>query len=195
MRVTKDPEERKAEIISTARRLFEQNGYKETQIKDIVSQIGVAQGLFYYYFKSKEEVMEAVARQYADQIMGAIREVVNRDDALMRKIDAVFNVFITAANRESKLFLEMMTAKNGEIHARIFIEIGEKLIPFVAEMIEMGNQSGECKCENPVFFSRLFVAGLFSNINQIAPEQKIEYMISESLMIKEIIKRLFDVKM
>ena len=99
MRVTKDPEERKAEIVSTARRLFEQNGYKETQIKDIVSQIGVAQGLFYYYFKSKEEVMEAVAKQYADQIMEAIREVVNRDDALMRKIDAVFNVFITSANR------------------------------------------------------------------------------------------------
>lgn len=194
MRSTKKPEERKAEIIETARRLFEQNGYKATQVKDIVGQIGVAQGLFYYYFKSKEDVMEAVANQYADQIIEAIGELIDKDDALLSKINAIFNIFIASANHEFRLFIEMMTAQNGEIHSRTFSKVGERLIPFVVDIIEEGNKKGECKCEDPDFFVRFFISGLFSNINQVSPENKIEYLTSKLPMLKRIIVQLFNVK-
>lgn len=194
MRSTKKPEERKAEIIETARRLFEQNGYKATQVKDIVGQVGVAQGLFYYYFKSKEDVMEAVANQYADQIIEAIGELIDKDDALLSKINAIFNIFIASANHEFRLFIEMMTAQNGEIHSRTFSKVGERLIPFVVDIIEEGNKKGECKCEDPDFFVRFFISGLFSNINQVSPENKIEYLTSKLPMLKRIIVQLFNVK-
>ena len=59
-RVTKDPEERKKEIMMAAFQLFATKGFQETAVSDIVKKVGVAQGLFYYYFKSKEEVLEAV---------------------------------------------------------------------------------------------------------------------------------------
>ena len=45
MRVTKEPEVRKQEILDTALKLFGENGYEKTSITDIAKAIGVAQGL------------------------------------------------------------------------------------------------------------------------------------------------------
>jgi len=44
MRIIKDPEERKIEILDTAERLFTTKGYKQTTILDILNEIGIAKG-------------------------------------------------------------------------------------------------------------------------------------------------------
>lgn len=59
MRVTKEPEVRKQEILDTALKLFGENGYEKTSITDIAKAIGVAQGLCYRYFPSKERCLTA----------------------------------------------------------------------------------------------------------------------------------------
>ena len=66
MRVTKEPEVRKQEIIDTALRLFGEKGYEKTSITDIAKAIGVAQGLCYRYFPSKEALFDSAIEQYAD---------------------------------------------------------------------------------------------------------------------------------
>ena len=87
MREKKNPDERKQEIIQVAGELFATNGYKKTQVKDIVQSIGVAQGLFYYYFKSKEEVMAAVAEEYAAEIINEIEKNINECENTGEKIE------------------------------------------------------------------------------------------------------------
>ena len=49
MRITKEPEERKQEILDTALKLFGERGYERTSITDIAKANGVAQGLCYRY--------------------------------------------------------------------------------------------------------------------------------------------------
>ena len=66
MRVTKEPEVRKQEILDTALKLFGENGYEKTSITDIAKAIGVAQGLCYRYFPSKEALFDSAIEQYAD---------------------------------------------------------------------------------------------------------------------------------
>ncbi len=61
MRVSKTPEERKAELIKAARYLFDKQGVEKTRISDIVARVGVAQGVFYYYFESKDQMVDTVA--------------------------------------------------------------------------------------------------------------------------------------
>ncbi|MCI6708161.1 MAG: TetR/AcrR family transcriptional regulator, partial [Eisenbergiella massiliensis] len=68
MRITKEPEERKQEILDTAMRLFYEKGYEKTSIADIAKEIGVAQGLCYRYFPSKEALFDSAIEQYADEI-------------------------------------------------------------------------------------------------------------------------------
>lgn len=65
MRISKEPAERKQEIIGTAMRLFYEKGYEKTSISDIAKEMNVAQGLFYRYFPSKEVLFDTAVEQYA----------------------------------------------------------------------------------------------------------------------------------
>lgn len=75
MRTMKPPEERRAEIIAAARVLFEKQGANCTKVSDITNRVGVAQGLFYYYFDSKEAVAEAVLVQILSEIEQAAADI------------------------------------------------------------------------------------------------------------------------
>ena len=59
----KDREERKKEILMIARKLFAEKGYDQTSINDILKIIEIAKGTFYYYFTSKEELLEEIIMQ------------------------------------------------------------------------------------------------------------------------------------
>ena len=74
VRIIKDPEERKQEIIEAALHLFSQKGYEHTTIQDIAKYLNISQGLCYRYFKSKAEIFTATAEFYAQQILIQIRQ-------------------------------------------------------------------------------------------------------------------------
>lgn len=61
--VKKPPEQWKSEILSVAKKLFMSKGYEETSITDIMEGVGGAKGMFYRFFKSKEEIMHALGDQ------------------------------------------------------------------------------------------------------------------------------------
>lgn len=58
--VKRDPEQWKADIQNAARRLFLSKGFEETSIAEIMALAGGAKGMFYRFFRSKEEVMQAL---------------------------------------------------------------------------------------------------------------------------------------
>ena len=63
-RPAQDPQIRINEILDAAETLFYERGYQPTMISDIVRKIGVAQGTFYYYFTSKEEIVVALINRH-----------------------------------------------------------------------------------------------------------------------------------
>lgn len=58
--VKKPPEEWKNEILNAAQKLFLSKGYAQTSITDIMETVGGAKGMFYRFFQSKEEIMQAL---------------------------------------------------------------------------------------------------------------------------------------
>ena len=64
MRVVKKPEERRAEMVAAASRLFANQGFVRTSVAEIVSAVDVAKGLFYYYFTTKDDMVKAVVEGY-----------------------------------------------------------------------------------------------------------------------------------
>ena len=61
-RVVKDYDERYAEFLEAAQQLFFSKGYERTTVQEIIKMVGVAKGTFYYYFGSKQAVLEAVVQ-------------------------------------------------------------------------------------------------------------------------------------
>ena len=60
MKTVKEGEVRRREILVAARELFVKKGYEQTSVNDILRIVDIAKGTFYYYFASKEEVLEAI---------------------------------------------------------------------------------------------------------------------------------------
>jgi len=190
--MAKTKEERRNEIIETAGKLFEEKGYEQTQVQDIVNEIGVAKGLFYYYFKSKDEVMEELADRYADAIIDAVNKLIDKDIATFDKINRIFQIFIDSAEKKFGIFMGILNVKNGITHERIFFNVGKKMVPLVTELILSGNDNGECNCSDPKFITEFLVSGLFNIMNQISPDEKIDYLKETLLTIKTMILKLYN---
>lgn len=190
--MAKTKEERRKEIIETAGKLFEEKGYEQTQVQDIVNEIGVAKGLFYYYFKSKDEVMEELADRYADAIIDDVHKLIDKDISTFDKINRIFQIFIDSAEKKSGIFMGILNVKNGITHERIFFNVGKKMVPLVTELILSGNDNGECNCSDPKFITEFLVSGLFNILNQISPDEKIDYLKEKLPTIKTMILKLYN---
>ena len=190
--MAKTKEERRNEIIETAGKLFEEKGYEQTQVQDIVNEIGVAKGLFYYYFKSKDEVMEELADRYADAIIDDVNKLIDKDISTFDKINRIFQIFIDSAEKKFGIFMGILNVKNGITHERIFFNVGKKMVPLVTELILSGNDNGECNCSDPKFITEFLVSGLFNIMNQISPDEKIDYLKEKLPTIKTMILKLYN---
>jgi AcrR family transcriptional regulator len=64
----------KEQLINAAIRKFHQKGFQKTRISDIVSEAGVAQGTFYLYFKSKEEILKNICVEHMHRFQKVFQE-------------------------------------------------------------------------------------------------------------------------
>jgi AcrR family transcriptional regulator len=87
------PSDRRVQILDIALQQFAENGYHKTKVSDIVRKAGVAQGTFYWYFKSKEAIalelimngqanlLEVVSQGYR-QSGGTVQDAINASEKL-----------------------------------------------------------------------------------------------------------------
>ena len=64
---SKKPEIRRQELIDVAAALFTEKGYEAVSVRDILNVVDGAPGMFYYYFKSKQDIYIAAQEQYITQ--------------------------------------------------------------------------------------------------------------------------------
>ncbi|TQI66115.1 TetR/AcrR family transcriptional regulator [Clostridium sp. KNHs216] len=97
-RPKKDPNIKRKEFIDQAAVLFFEKGYNDTSIQDILYAVGkdgaLSPSVFYYYFKSKDEIFEAVVQDYMNQYIGQIMDVLEQEHLSyaekMRKSVAIY---------------------------------------------------------------------------------------------------------
>lgn len=58
-------EERRSQLIDTALQVFAKKGFDKTSVRELAAAAGVAQGLMYHYFKSKDKLLEAVVERHS----------------------------------------------------------------------------------------------------------------------------------
>ncbi|HEV2854153.1 MAG TPA: TetR family transcriptional regulator [Thermoanaerobaculia bacterium] len=83
---TRKGEQTRAQILDTALRLFLERGYEETTMRGIAEEAGVAVGNAYYYFKSKEHLIQAFYERTHHEHLAASREVLARERGLRERL-------------------------------------------------------------------------------------------------------------
>ncbi|WP_462409728.1 TetR/AcrR family transcriptional regulator [Neobacillus sp. Marseille-QA0830] len=138
----------KDKIMETGILLFDQNGFKSTSIQDIVQELGVTKGTFYYYFNSKEELLKEIHLQY-------IEGLIQQQDEILKEPSYDF-----AQKLYEIIFMLICNIKTKRPSARIFTremrhlseanikELKEKRNEFrkhIQKLIEQGIEHGEIK--------------------------------------------------
>jgi TetR/AcrR family fatty acid metabolism transcriptional regulator len=77
---TKAVEDKRRHLLDAAVRVFARKGFHATRVGDIAEEAGVAHGLLYHYFKSKDEVLEAVFHENWSVLLERIASVEETDE-------------------------------------------------------------------------------------------------------------------
>ncbi|MBL1223998.1 TetR/AcrR family transcriptional regulator [Enterococcus sp. BWR-S5] len=162
MRTVKEHDERKTEILDTAKSLFLSKGYDKTTINDILKAIGIAKGTFYHYFKSKEEVMEAVVMRVIEQDMVIAREIAaNTELSALDKIIQYLLAQLPNENDEKSDMIEQFpNVENALMKQRAMEGTLQHICPILAEIIEEGNKKGEFQTPFPLEAIQFLIAGI-----------------------------------
>ena len=153
-RVLKAPAVRRAELINCAQGLFLTRGYERTTINDVISATGLSKGAFYHHFRSKEDLLEAIAARFARESLSFIQHL-QADlnlDALQR-----LNRLL-ALSRDWKrehipelraMFTTLLKPENAVLYHRIVEAAFAVLAPALAAIIAQGEAEGVFDAGDP----------------------------------------------
>ncbi len=85
---TKPTEQRRAELLAAGQTLFLARGIAATSLADITQRAGVSKGLFYLYFRSKEDLVLALQEQFSYQVAARMRAAADVQPDWAVKLDA-----------------------------------------------------------------------------------------------------------
>lgn len=142
VRISKSPEQRRQELMDTALRLFLDRGYEQTTVSDIVKQLGLAQGTFYYHFKSKAEVLDAVVDSIAVGLAERVRNIVEDDADAVTRIRRVVGSLFEAVAANHQLVAFFSKEGNERLHDRVRFAIATRITPLLQRLMEDGLSTG-----------------------------------------------------
>lgn len=191
MRIVKEHDERKNEIIDTAARLFVAKGYERCSVNDILNTIGIAKGTFYHYFKSKEDVLDAVIGKTAGQIEEKIRKVAG--NVALTPEEKILQIFLNmrVKGEEEELIEGMHKTENALMHQKSLVATINMLTPILTNVIEEGIQKGVFECAYPEQYMQIFLAAastlLDEGIFQVEGEKVQEIFDAMIVMLEKML--------
>lgn len=191
-RITKDPEVRRKELIDIAIYLFAKKGYENTSVSDIVTHADVAQGTFYYYFKSKEEILDAILEESTEEVKQGMENLVQQDIDAVSKLLGFFNIFYSIFRNRERIYNYLHEESNALLHLKAEKKIFPLVVPIFIEIIEQGVKEGVFSTSYP----RAAAVSVFASIDALHEDSgKIDNLqeLEASLYEVEYVKAIFDI--
>ncbi|MNI49276.1 HTH-type transcriptional repressor KstR2 [compost metagenome] len=154
MRVVKEAEERRNEILDAADEFFGQKGFDGTSTNDILVKVGIARGTLYHHFKSKEDIMDALIERYSIKLLGAAQEVaLDKSVPVIERILRVVMALNISSENGSGSGKEIMEhihrPQNALMHQKIQKVIISGVPPILTPIIREGIEQGKFNTPYP----------------------------------------------
>lgn len=162
MRRHKEPEVRKSELLDAAQKLFLEKGYAKTTVTDILNVHGLSKGVFYYYFKSKEEVMDAIIQRMADAMVDQAKKIVADPD--LTPPQKIFAILTGQGQAEElikdkeKMVHQFHEVTNAEMHQKSLVLGIKCLAPVMAQILKEDKGTVTFSTDYPQETVALFLA-------------------------------------
>ena len=142
-RIIKKYDERKREFLNTAQELFFTKGYEQTSVEAIIKKMRLSKGTFYYYFKSKEDLLEKLSYKMSKKILKEVKKIVEKNDLnAIDKLNKAYAVVGSVKLENIELLKVLLKAfyndRNLFFRHKMFMSSMEILAPEFSKIIRQG---------------------------------------------------------
>jgi AcrR family transcriptional regulator len=155
--------EKRRQILDAAVRVFARQGFHTCRVSDIADEAGVAYGLVYHYFRSKDEVLDTLFLERWNVMLDAIREVDRQPLSARGKLEAIASFIIESYRHDPELMkviiVEVTRAANsfGQTHLGKIREAFE----LIAAVVDKAQRDGEFRGDiSPLFAAMAFYGAI-----------------------------------
>ncbi len=156
--------DRRRELVDAAARVFARKGFHASRVGDIAEEAGVAHGLLYHYFRSKEEVLETIFRDTWEVLVVETGRIEESDVALREQLRRFARIYLGSwlIAPDSIRVLVREVARSPEIGERID-EIRHVFLG-LTRMIETAKERGEVRASCDPELATFVVYGALEEI-------------------------------
>jgi TetR/AcrR family transcriptional regulator, fatty acid metabolism regulator protein len=135
-------EDKRKRILDAAIRVFAEHGYHGSRVGDIAEDAGVAHGLLYHYFASKDDVLKTIFVENWGQLLRRFREVEETDEPAGEKLAGIAKILLRTWRNDPALVTVMVreVARSQHIQGQV-AEVGEAFA-IIQRVIVQGQASG-----------------------------------------------------
>ena len=181
-------------ILDAAVRVFARRGFHHCRVSDVADEAGVAYGLVYHYFSSKEEILNTLFLERWQVMLDAISEIDARDELTAReKLERVAGFIVDSYRNDPELMkviiVEVTRAANS--FGRLHLDKIREAYEGIASIVEGARDDGSFKSEIPSEFAAMFFYGAIEQlltgwIFEVLPQTDEEFERSKALVVEAI---------
>jgi AcrR family transcriptional regulator len=156
--------ERQRQILEAAVRVFARNGYHTSRVADVAAEAGVAHGLVYHYFSSKEALLDAVFRETWDGLLEAFRRVEASGEPAREQLRQVAAIVLRTWRRDPDLIRVLVreVARSPQLQAQAD-DVGE-VLGVIERIVARGQAAGEVRDDLDARLSAWIVWGALEEL-------------------------------
>ena len=181
-------------ILDAAIRVFARRGFHRCRVSDVADEAGVAYGLVYHYFDSKEEILNTLFSERWRVMLDAISEIDRKQEVPARdKLYLIASFIIDSYQHEPELMkviiMEVTRAANS--FGREHLEEIDEAYALIAGIVEGARQDGSFKSDISAQFAAMCFYGAIEQllsawIFDLLPQSEEEFERAKSLVVETI---------
>jgi len=154
-------EEKRRLILDAAVRVFARGGYHTSRVSDIAEEAGIAHGLLYHYFASKEEVLATVFRENWGELLGRLAHVESSNEPADEQLRGMAKILLRSWRNDPDLVRVMVREVARSSHLNDQIEEIGAAFSTIQRVVERGQAEGVFRSDlDPRLASWIFYGGL-----------------------------------
>ncbi len=135
-------EETRRRILVAAVRVFARRGFHTSRVGDIAEEAGVAHGLLYHYFSSKDEVLETVFRENWSELLERFARVESSDEPADEKLLGLVKILLRTWKNDPDLVTVMVREVGRSAHLASQVDDIGRGFDVIRRVIEQGQADG-----------------------------------------------------